>query len=295
MTLMKQLFTISLTASAMLLTGCSHSPVDETDYQQSDAFIEQISKNISEDPTLTETLQIDHSRLAIAAGATLAPTRVIMFDNDALESKMLKQNQQLALALPLKVLAFESAENGQSHIIWNDMSYLSSRYKMQFSDDIEGEYDLSMKSAVKGIASNRIETFSNNTMTDDGIITLNSKLTFEQSVIKATKAIKGNTDVVIFDTIDYQAKAKMQGVDINKTTLIMFGAPKPGGQSMDGSQTLGLDAFPQKFLVWQDEQGTHVSYNELTAMADRQNVHKTISLRVIQYRLNSTFEATFEH
>lgn len=276
----------------MLLTGCSHSPIAETRYQQSDAFIEQISKNISEDPTLTETLQIDHSRLATAAGATFAPTRVIMFDNDALESKMLKQNQQLAL--PLKVLAFESAENGQSHIIWNDISYLSSRYKMQFSDVIEGEYDLSMKSAVKGIASERIDTFSNNTMTDDGIITLNSKLSFEESVIKATKAIKGNSDVVIFDTIDYQAKVKIQGVDINKTTLIMFGAPKPGGQSMDGSQTLGLDAFPQKFLVWQDEQGTHVSYNELTAMADRQDVHKTISLRVIQYRLNSTFEAAFD-
>ncbi len=291
---MKKLFTLSLTASAILLTGCTHSPVAETRYQQSDAFIEQISKNISEDPTLTETLQIDHSRLATAAGATFAPTRVIMFDNDALESKMLKQNQQLALAFPLKVLAYESSENDQSHIIWNDISYLFSRYKMQFSDVIEGEYDLSMKSAVKGIASERIDTFSNNTMQDDGIITLKSKLSFEESVVKATKAIKSNSDVTVFDTIDYQAKAENQGVDINKTTLIMFGAPKPGGESMSGSQTLGLDAFPQKLLVWQDNSGVHISYNKLTTMADRQDVHKTISLRVIQYRLNSTFEAAFD-
>ena len=60
---------------------------------------------------------------------------------------------------------------------------------------------------------------------------------------------------------------------------------------MSDAPTLGLDAFCQKFLVWQDAAGkVHLSFNNLLAIAERQDVGKSIPLRAINYRLNSVFE-----
>ncbi len=59
---------------------------------------------------------------------------------------------------------------------------------------------------------------------------------------------------------------------------------------MAEAPTLGLDAFCQKFLVWQDEQGlTHLLFNDLLAIADRQQTPKAIALRIIGYRLTKIF------
>jgi uncharacterized protein (DUF302 family) len=73
--------------------------------------------------------------------------------------------------------------------------------------------------------------------------------------------------------------------------LILFGGPAPGAKAMSEAPTLGLDAFCQKFLLWQDNLGkTHLSFNDLLSLADRQGVNKSIALRVINYRLKSVFE-----
>jgi uncharacterized protein (DUF302 family) len=64
---------------------------------------------------------------------------------------------------------------------------------------------------------------------------------------------------------------------------------------MAEAPTLGLDAFCQKLLVWEDETGAvKVSFNDLLALADRQQAGKSPALRVINHRLTSTFEAALE-
>lgn len=61
---------------------------------------------------------------------------------------------------------------------------------------------------------------------------------------------------------------------------------------MATAPSLGLDAFCQKLLVWRDPQGvvTHLSFNNLLALARRQDVPINIPLRIIDYRLRSTFK-----
>ncbi|WP_231871059.1 DUF302 domain-containing protein [Halioglobus sp. HI00S01] len=72
--------------------------------------------------------------------------------------------------------------------------------------------------------------------------------------------------------------------------MILFSGPAPGGKAMADAPTLGLDAFCQRFLVWQDGAGkTYLSFNDLTALADRQQVPTSIAIRVIEYRLGSVF------
>ena len=59
---------------------------------------------------------------------------------------------------------------------------------------------------------------------------------------------------------------------------------------MRNAPTLGLDAFCQKFLVWQDDQQVvHLSFNDLLRVAERQDVNKSLPLRVIDFRLSRTF------
>jgi uncharacterized protein (DUF302 family) len=60
---------------------------------------------------------------------------------------------------------------------------------------------------------------------------------------------------------------------------------------MAGAPELGLDAFCQKLLIWQGEDGrTRVSFNDLLVLAERQAAPSSMALRVINFRLNSTFE-----
>ena len=61
---------------------------------------------------------------------------------------------------------------------------------------------------------------------------------------------------------------------------------------MNKAPSLGLDAFCQKFLVWQDDNNkVHLSFNDLLDLAERQDVGKSIAFRVINYRLGKIFNA----
>ena len=77
--------------------------------------------------------------------------------------------------------------------------------------------------------------------------------------------------------------------------MILFGAPAPGASAMSDAPTLGLDAFCQKFLVWQNPGGqVYLSFNDLLALAERQDVSKSIALRLIDFRLGRTFREALE-
>jgi uncharacterized protein (DUF302 family) len=64
---------------------------------------------------------------------------------------------------------------------------------------------------------------------------------------------------------------------------------------MESAPTLGLDAFCQKILIWQDNSGTvHVTFNDLLALADRQKISVGLPLRLINRRLKKTLSEALE-
>lgn len=77
--------------------------------------------------------------------------------------------------------------------------------------------------------------------------------------------------------------------------LLLFGGPALGAKAMAKAPTLGLDAFCQKLLVWQDDAGeVFVSFNDLLVLAARQGVPKSVALRIIDSRLQSVFGSALE-
>ena len=147
-----------------------------------------------------------------------------------------------------------------------------------------------MAAVTQGLPKQVITSFTRDEMQPDGIVTIKSPYGFEETLKRVNSAIDAQNDTMHFGTVDFQANAREQGIDIPSSYMILFGGPGPGGKAMHSAPTLGLDGFCQKFLVWQDGDGrTYLSFNDLVALAERQEASKTLALRVINFRLNKTF------
>ena len=224
----------------------------------------------------------------------MPPAKVLIFSNSELDAMLVDIDPLIAIDRPLRALAYESA-SGEERVIFNSFEYLQPRYDLGNRPALKTAFDDSMAEVLRGIDSNQLAMFANDTMQPNGIITLASPFDFEETVARLTGAIDAQDDTVWFGRVDFQARAKEHGVDIEPALLLLFGGPAPGAKAMADAPTLGLDAFCQKLLVWQDESGAvSVSFNDLLAIAERQNVSKSLALRVINRRLSSTFEAALE-
>lgn len=294
----RSISTISVFVITVFIAGCGRSePVASERYAESDAFITQIKENVSGIAGLVEVADIDHSRLGHEAGSPMSPARVLIFSDAELESQLIKLNPLVALDFPLRVLAFENEPDQSSKLIYNTFDYLVSRYQLDTSEtsSLRKNYSEIMSAATLGIPVSARATFEDDTMQPDGIITIESPFGYEETIKKVNEAIDSQDDAVHFGAVDFSANASAVGVDILPSYMVLFGGPGPGGQAMSSAPTLGLDGFCQKFLIWQDSEGrTHLSFNDLLALADRQRVQKALVLRVVDYRLGKVFTDALE-
>jgi uncharacterized protein (DUF302 family) len=280
-----------------LLTGCdSGEPLTAERYKDPDALFLQLEKNINTTGALQKVVEIDHSRLGNEAGSEMPPARVLIFSNPRLEIELIKQNPLVAIDLPLRVLAFESEPGGDSKVIYNSFDYIESRYQLTPPLVLRELFDETMTRVLRGIDPEKIASFDQDTMEPDGITTISSPFDFQTTLKKVRAAIESQDDTVGFGSVDFQEQARTVGDEIAPATLILFGGPAPGAKAMSKAPTLGLDAFCQKFLIWQDEnEQVYLSFNDLLALAERQDVGKSIALRVINYRLNKVFTDALEN
>ena len=285
---------ILLLTSVLVACG-GPEPVTAERYEGPDSLFATLDENVAASEALDKVVEIDHSRLGAEAGSVMPPAKVLIFSNPELEAQLLEINPLIAVDLPLRVLAYEAVADRESTVTFNSFDYLRSRYGLGDSPALAEMFDESMAAALRGVAPERIALFSNDAMQPDGIITLDSPFDFETTAARLTAAIDAQDDTVWFGTVDFQVRAQEQGVEIGPSLLLLFGGPAPGAKAMAKAPTLGLDAFCQKLLVWQDETGAvKASFNDLLAIAERQGVPKAPALRVINRRLNSTFRAALE-
>ena len=70
---------------------------------------------------------IDHQANANQVKLALRPTRLIIFGNPVVGTRLMHENQTLALDLPLKFLVWEAIDH-QVYISWNNPYYLAKRH-----------------------------------------------------------------------------------------------------------------------------------------------------------------------
>ncbi len=281
---------------AFVFSGCGGpEPVTAGRYEASDSLISVMEGNVSGSAQLEKIVTIDHSRLGAEAGSVMPPAKVLIFSNRTLESQLVKINPLAAIDLPLRVLAYESVADNKTKVAFNSLEYISSRHNLEKHQDLKPIFDDTMSVVLQGVEQEQIQSFENDNMQPDGIVTLVSPLDFEGTVNRLVAAIDSQDDTVWFGKVDFQERGKDVGIELRPARLLLFGAPAPGAKAMADAPTLGLDAFCQKLLVWEDEAGVvHVSFNDLLAIAERQGVPKAVALRVINRRLKSTFSGALE-
>jgi uncharacterized protein (DUF302 family) len=86
------------------------------------------------------------------------------------------------------------------------------------------------------------------------------------------KSLLAQKGIQVFAHIDHAAEAKIAGLPLRPTQVLIFGNPKAGTPLMQGRQTIGLD-LRLRALVWEDEEGkVWLTYRRVADLARQHHV-----------------------
>lgn len=92
------------------------------------------------------------------------------------------------------------------------------------------------------------------------------------ATVQRLEAEIGKRGATVVATVDHAAAAKASGLELQPTTVIIFGNPVLGTPLMQGGQTAGID-LPLRVLIWEDANGTvRVGYWPPSRIADAHDI-----------------------
>jgi len=276
----------------LLLVACSSpefSANRQSELEQTDAVLTQVERN-----AIAQQIQplfgIDHSRMAEKSAEVLDASRVAFYSSPKLNSRVLQSRIRTGLDLPYRVQAYY--QNGQLNIRYTDVQYLKIRHGIEDSA-VLAEIDVEINKLVADLP-NAMPVSQNGLEKDYGIIELVSEYAFAETVDRLKTAILAEGDTIWFQDIDYQQQARDFDIELPRAMLLVFGAPGPGAKAMRKYPSIGLDAFGQKVLVYEQDGKVNVIYNDIPAFAELHYADDAILHKVIKFRLNSTLSSAIE-
>jgi uncharacterized protein (DUF302 family) len=93
------------------------------------------------------------------------------------------------------------------------------------------------------------------------------------SAVLAARGLK------LFTLIDHSGEAAAAGLELRDTKLALFGSPEAGALLMASVPLIGLD-LPFKMLVWDDGDGTQISYTAPAVLAQRYGLTQELTDRL---------------
>lgn len=270
---------------SICLLSCNNKPIvqTESDITEVNSRSEELLKKAKVEK-LEYVLSIGHSSLAKEAGSDMAASRVDLFSDDKLNSKLMDQNILVGLDLPFRVISY--AENNQINTLYTDAIFLQKRHNLPTSATLDN-YQTKLSKLTAGIA-NAKPVNSNGLIHNYGIKKIISEYDFDTTIQNLKRDILKEGDTVWFTNWDYKEKAKKFDIRLSRSTLLIFGAPAPGAKAMAEFPSIGLDAFGQKVLVFMEGDAVIVAYNDITDFAELHYQDSAFSHTVINYRLGKT-------
>ncbi|MFA0054921.1 DUF302 domain-containing protein [Vibrio echinoideorum] len=237
-----------------------------------------------------QILTIDHSRLAGQADEYLAPSRVDLYTDDVLNTQLLKDDLQVGLDLPFRVLNY--VENDAQKAVYTDAQFIQKRHAITDSDALT-RYAEATTSLVRGL--DNVTPVESEGLTEGyGIETLLSDYDFETTLVNIKRDVLDQDDTVWFINWDFKERAEAIGETLPNATLLVFGGPAPGAKAMTDFPSIGLDAFGQKVLVVEQDGKVIVSYNNIVDMSELHYQDNAISHKIINFRLGKTLSGAVE-
>ncbi|GAB7224319.1 hypothetical protein VoSk93_35380 [Vibrio owensii] len=239
---------------------------------------------------LDKVLTIDHSRLAERAGEYLAPSRVDFYTDDKLNTQLLKDNLQVGLDLPFRVLNY--VENGEQKATYTDVHFIQKRHDIK-DDAALQQFQLQTERLTRDLGT--VKPVDSEGLTKNyGIETIVSEYDFDSTLENIKRDVLAQDDTVWFMNWDFKARAESIGESLPNATLLVFGGPAPGAKAMTDFPSIGLDAFGQKVLVTEENGQVLVSYNNIVDMSELHYGDNAIPHKIINFRLGKTLTGAVE-
>jgi len=112
--------------------------------------------------------------------------------------------------------------------------------------------------------------FSTYAYSSDTLIVKTSSKSVD-SAVAALKTAVLKAGANIFAEIDHAEGAKKAGINMRPTKLIILGNPKIGTAIIEKDRRVGLH-LPLHVLIWEDDTGTKISYEEPGIISKRYNI-----------------------
>ena len=235
---------------------------------------------------------IDHSRLAGEAGVEMPPCIVTIFSDPASNAPLIGANPLIGLDLPHRILTYAEPDASEASIAFGNASYLERRHCVADAD-LLSRYEWALDNALAGTSTEIWHPVASDQIDEGfGIHNLVSEHPFEETVSRLKAIVSGQGDTVWFGELDFRAEAATQDVEVRPVTMLLFGAPAPGGMCMAEFPRLGLDAFCQKLLVFEDDQQQiRVAFNDIVAFANLHYDRNNTPQEVVNTRLDAAFRS----
>ena len=254
--------------------------------QKVDNIVNQLDKNISSFNTIAT---LDHHRMAAEVGVYTPPSIATIFSNAKIDVIIVKENQLAALDLPFKVLCYTEADTTNAKVAYTSSEFIQKRH--QLDPNLLTDYQSNMDKVLAVFPKEMISETDMTTVNKGfGIVSVKSDFDYTTTVQNLRDIVMSQGDTKWFADIDYQKEAANLNVEIRPTILLLFGGPAPGGKAMATSPKIGLDAFCQKLLVYENESGeVWIAYNDIVAFAKLYYQSSTKPQQMINQRLKMTF------
>lgn len=251
-----------------------------------DQMVVKLDSHISK---FDQIVKIDHSRFAEQVEVYTPPSIVSIFSNPEVNSKLIKKDQLIGIDLPYRILCYAEPDLKDATIAYTNPEFIMKRHGLN-KDDIK-EFTNDIQAIISEFPKESISKTDLNSV-DKGfaIIEKKSDFDFNTTMEKIKAAINAQGDTKMFGEIDYKKEALAYNIDIDPTTLILFGAPEPGGKAMHSTPKLGLDAFCQKILIYQKGNSVYVAYNDIIMFSKLYYNKSTVPQRIVNYRIGNVFE-----
>ena len=236
-----------------------------------------------------KVVSLDHHRMAAEVGVYTPPSIATIFSDAKVDINLVQENQLTALDLPFKVLCYAEPDTLNVKVAYTSAEFIQKRHNLDPA--LLKEYNVTMNNVIASFPKEMIvETDVTNVNEGFGIVSIISDFDFTTTIKNLSTIVMSQGDTKWFADVDYQKDASAMEVTIRPTTLLLFGGPAPGGKAMMTSPKIGLDAFCQKLLVYENEKGeVWIAYNDIVAFANLYYQTSTKPQNMINQRLKMTF------
>lgn len=216
------------------------------------------------------------------------PSIVTLFSNPEVNSKLLSINQLVGIDLPYKVLCYSEPDLKNASIAYTSPEFIQKRHGLTEQDLNAFKNDIDM--VIGAFPAEHLSAADLSKVSKDyGIVLKKSEFDFETIRASLKKAIMAEGDTEMFGEIDFKKEAASYNIDLAPTTLLLFGAPAPGGKAMNKTPKIGLEAFCQKLLIFEKGNEVFIAYNDIVDFSKLYYGKSSVPQRVINYRLNSVY------